>query len=193
MASQEFDRAVVSPALLRAVDINKPFDPAFGELVPREWLLFKYSGPELNNNSTSNEPELEQLPSRDWFPSVSKEVVHEDKENDSQPPSSKKPRSSLSLRKSSSNRFSKPVTSPQCWDAAKGVVPTNTKLNNEWAMRNLNAWIKNWNKVAPDDPVPADLLSCGDASILCKWLRYFVQETKKEKAFPTLLQHCGPY
>ena len=65
-----------------------------------------------------------------------------------------------------------------------GVVPTNTKLSNEWAMRNLNAWMKNRNKVAPDNPVPADLLSCGDASVLCKWLCCYVQETKKENGLP---------
>ena len=90
MASQKFDRTVVSPALLRAIDINKPFYPAFGELVPHDWLPSEYSGPELNNSSTSNEPESEQLLSHDWFPSE-KKVVHEDKENDFQPSSSKKP------------------------------------------------------------------------------------------------------
>ena len=158
--SQEFDRAVVSPALLRAIDVNKPkpFNPTFGALVPPEWLL----------------------------PSECKNVADEDKENDSfQPPSNKKPRPSLSLKKKSSSEcFSEPVTSPQRQNAAMGVVPTNTKLSNEWAMRNLNAWMKNWNEVAPDNPVPADVLSCGDASVLCKWLCCFVQETKMENGLP---------
>ena len=76
MASHEFDRAVVSPALLWAIDINKPFDPAFDELVPRGWLPSKYSGSELTNSSTSNESELDQLTSNELFPSESKEVVH---------------------------------------------------------------------------------------------------------------------
>lgn len=31
-----------------------------------------------------------------------------------------------------------PVTSPQRQDAVKGVVPTNTKLSNEWALLNVN-------------------------------------------------------
>ena len=87
--SQVFDRAVVSPALLQAIDVNKPkpFNPTFGALIPPEWLL----------------------------PSECKNVADEDKENDSfQPPSNKKPQPSLSLKKkSSSERFSEPVTSPQ--------------------------------------------------------------------------------
>jgi hypothetical protein len=182
MASQEFDRAVVSPSLVRAIDINNlpPIRPGF-ELVPREWLPSECIPPEPSNYLTSKESA--QPASRDSVPSK-KKIAYDDQENDFQPPSCKKPRASLSLKKSSSDRFSKPVTSPQRRDAAKGVVPTNTKLNNEWAMRNLNAWIHNRNEMAPDDLVPADLLSCGDASVLCKWLCCFVQETKKENGLP---------
>lgn len=128
-SSQVFDKPVVSPALLLAIDVNKPkpFDPTFCNLVPPEWLL----------------------------PSECKKVTDKDNENNSfQPPSSKKPRPSLSLKKkSSSKRFSEPVTSPQCQNAAKGVVPTNAKLSNKWDMHNLNAWVKNRNEVAPDNPV----------------------------------------
>ena len=36
--------------------------------------------------------------------------------------------------------------------------------------------MKNRNELSPNDPVPADLLSCADASVLCKWLCYFVQD-----------------
>ena len=190
MASQEFDRTVLLPALLRAIDINKPFDPAFGELVPREWLLSEYSGPELNNSATSNDPELEQLPSHDWFPSESKEVVHKAKGNDFQPPSSKKPRPSLSLKKSSSNCFSKPVTSPQRRGAAKRVVSTNTKLNNEWAMRNLNAWIKIGTKLLL---TILFLLTFCLVVTLVSYASGCAVSFKKQKrmTFPTLLQHCS--
>ena len=55
----------------------------------------------------------------------------------------------------------------QLEDAAKGVVPINTKSINEWALRNLNAWMENRNILIPDDPVPSNLLSCA-------------QETKKK-------------
>ena len=51
-------------------------------------------------------------------------------------------------------------------------------------MCNLNAWMKNWNEVAPDNPIPADLLSYGDASVLCKWLCCFVEEIKKKNGLP---------
>ena len=61
---------------------------------------------------------------------------------------------------------------------------TNTKSINEWALRNLSAWMENRNILIPDDPVPSDLLSCADASVLCKWLCCFVQETKKENGLP---------
>ena len=30
-----------------------------------------------------------------------------------------------------------------------------------------------------NEPVPCDLLSCSDASLVCKWLCRFVQETRK--------------
>ena len=62
------------------------------------------------------------------------------------------------------------------------MIPTNTKLSNEWALRNVNAWMKNRNKISL-----SDLLSCADAGTLCKWLCCFVQETKKENGihYPT--------
>ena len=66
-----------------------------------------------------------------------------------------------------------------CFAHAHGIIG-----NNQWAMRSLNAWIENRNKVAPDDPVPAHLLSRGDASVLCKWLRCFIQQMKKENGLP---------
>ena len=37
---------------------------------------------------------------------------------------------------------------------------------------------------APDDPVPPNLLSSNDATVLCKWLCCYVQETKKENGLP---------
>ena len=173
-SSSDFDRTVVSPSILRRIDTNKPVSPAFGSLVPSEWLLPAWNDPD---HCTTNEPVDTQLAGT---------TIHEDEENDYdfQPPN-KKQRSSLSLKKKTGGeRFSKPVTSPQRRDAAKGVVPTNTKLSNEWALRNVNAWMKNRNSISPSDPVPSDLLSCSDAGTLCKWLCCFVQETKKENGLP---------
>ena len=49
---------------------------------------------------------------------------------------------------------------------SKGFVPANTEANTEWAVRNFEAWA-DW-RIAqnPDDPVPSDILSCGDAVAL---------------------------
>ncbi len=47
-------------------------------------------------------------------------------------------------------------------------------------IKNLNACITFRNTIKPEDPVSTDLLSCTDISMLCKWLCYYVQGTKKE-------------
>ena len=63
--------------------------------------------------------------------------------------------------------------------AAKGVVPLNTKVTNEWALRNLRSWMETRNNNCAEK-VPNDILSCDDAEVVCKWLCRFVQETRKE-------------
>ena len=62
----------------------------------------------------------------------------------------------------------------------KGVVPANTKGSNEWALKNLHAWVSDCNARMSDEAVPDDLLACEDADTLCKWMCCFVQETRKE-------------
>ena len=84
------------------------------------------------------------------------------------------------LKLSSKDRFSTPVSDEQQKEAAKGVTPDNTKLSNDWAVKNLRAWMVFGNSMKPEDPVPTDLLSCKDPHVLCKWLCSYVQETKKE-------------
>ena len=61
-----------------------------------------------------------------------------------QPPKKKLP---LSLTRKKS-RFATPVSEEEFCDAANGVVPLNTKKNNCWAQRMLNAWIEERNKVS---------------------------------------------
>ena len=63
---------------------------------------------------------------------------------------------------------------------AKGVVPANTKSSNEWALKNLRAWVSDRNARMSDEAVPDDLLACEDADILCTWVCRFAQETRKE-------------
>ena len=72
----------------------------------------------------------------------------------------------FSARKKS--RFATPVSEEEFCDAANGVVPLNTKKNNCWAQRTLNAWIKERNKVNPGS-VPTDFLSCNDPVTVCKY------------------------
>ena len=49
---------------------------------------------------------------------------------------------------------------------SEDFVPANTEANTEWAVRNFEAWA-DW-RIAqnPDDPVPSDILSCGDTVAL---------------------------
>jgi hypothetical protein len=76
------------------------------------------------------------------------------------------------------------VSAEELKKAAEGVIPVNTQSSNEWALRNFRAWVEHRNTAAPEDPVPPNLLSCSDATILCKWVCSYVQETKKENGQP---------
>ena len=49
---------------------------------------------------------------------------------------------------------------------SEGFVPANTEANTEWAIRNFEAWADWQIAQNPDDPVPSDILSCGDAVAL---------------------------
>ena len=83
----------------------------------------------------------------------------------SEAPPAKKNKLSLSLKKkartsrSSVTRFAPPVSEVHFVEAAKGVVPKNTKKNNAWGERAFRAWVEERNKTMPSDPVPEDLFS----------------------------------
>ena len=89
------------------------------------------------------------------------------------PPPAKNKKLSLSLKKTrakSASRFVAPVSAEvQFVEAAKGVVPENTKKNNAWAERAFSAWVEERNIAMPSDPVPVDLLCCHDAAVVCKY------------------------
>ena len=85
----------------------------------------------------------------------------------------------LSLQKPTQERFSS-VTCKEIKEAAKGVVPANTKSSNKWAFKNLCAWVSDCNACMSDEAVLDDLHTCKDADTLCKWMCCFVQETHKE-------------
>ena len=82
------------------------------------------------------------------------------------------------------NHFAKPVNSPEREKAAKGVVPTNTEANTQWALRNFNAWTLNRSFVDSSEAVPTDLLQSHDAELVCKWLCRFLMETRKSDGSP---------
>ena len=77
------------------------------------------------------------------------------------------------------NRFECVTTSDQLATFSEGFVPATTEANTEWAVRNFEAWA-DW-RIAqnPEDPVPSDILSSGDAVALNKWLSLYVIETRK--------------
>ena len=93
------------------------------------------------------------------------------------PPPKKKPK--MSLKKASTSRFAS-VSVEKYTEAAKGMVPDNTKKNNVWAERTFHAWAEERNRKMPSDPVPSDLLSCHDPATVSKFLRYFVLEARNQ-------------
>ena len=92
----------------------------------------------------------------------------------------KKTASTSELPTLKTNRFSAPVSEEKVDEAAKGVVPFNTKKNNGWAERTFYDCVQERNKLMPGDPVPTDLLQCHDTSVVSKYLRYFVLEARTQ-------------
>ena len=80
----------------------------------------------------------------------------------------KKTECTSELSTSKASGFTTQVSEKEVNEAANGVVPTNTKKN--------NAWVQERNQLMPLDPVPTDLLQCYDASVVSKYMRYFVLE-----------------
>lgn len=110
-------------------------------------------------------------------------------------PPAKKRRLSLSLKErasTSSRRFATPVSEVQYIEAAEGVVPANTKKNNDWGERVFRDWLEERNKLSPTDPVPEDLLAISDSAVVSKYLRYFVMEvrTKDGTKYPPATIRC---
>ena len=68
------------------------------------------------------------------------------------------------------------VSSPKCEKAAKGVIPSNTWANSNWAMKNFKELASNRSATMPNDCVPPELLESQDPELLCKWLCRYVME-----------------
>ena len=95
-------------------------------------------------------------------------------------PSAKEEKLRLTKTRAAKERFRAPLKPEERSQAAKGVIPTNTKNATEWALRNFQQWREYRNQRSPEDPVPEDLFRAADMDVLCKWLCCFVQETRKE-------------
>ena len=107
-------------------------------------------------------------------------------------PASKRKKLSLSLSRSfgkrtvplkdvgnsgNSKQFASPVKEKEYIEAGKGVVPTNTKQCNEWALRPLQVWATQRNAAAKSedqDCVSSNILETDDRELVAKFMRYFV-------------------
>ena len=68
-------------------------------------------------------------------------------------------------------------------ELSRKYVPKNTVSSTKWAMANFTLWKKARNERFADDPekqVPNDLLLSDDASLLNKWLKLYMAETRKQ-------------
>ena len=65
---------------------------------------------------------------------------------------------------------------------SEDFVPANTEANTEWAVRNFEAWADWQIAQNPDDPVPSDILSCGDAVALSNLVVAFFVRDQDTKA-----------
>ena len=72
-------------------------------------------------------------------------------------------------------RFASPVKESTFVEAAKGIVPTNTKQCNSWALRAFECWATQCSEV-----VPSGLLQSNDADLIAQFMRCFVLEVRKE-------------
>ena len=74
----------------------------------------------------------------DWIsPEYAEKVKQYKEEKENELPPTKRRKLDLSLSK----RFKDSVSPNSLKKAAEGVVPANTKLSNDWAVRNLKVWL----------------------------------------------------
>ena len=83
-----------------------------------------------------------------------------------------------------SSRFSFPVKGSDYNEAAKGIVPANTKKSINWPVRVFESWVNECSVKKPEDPIPENILECHDHGVLCKHVRYFVLHLRKEDGTP---------
>ncbi len=149
-----------------SIDTNTGSDGAITKKMFKQWNTAKYAGYSLEEIEAVLDPNF--VPAG-WL------------DPDPEPPK-KKQKLNLSISKKTlckptSSRFATPISEEEFSDAAKGVIPCNTKKNNSWAERTFNAWVAERNRSTPGS-VPTDLLLCRDPATVCKYMRYFVLEAR---------------
>jgi len=78
-------------------------------------------------------------------------------------------------------RFLSSVKEKELIEAGKGVVPRNTRQNTDWATRVFRLWMEQRNgKVPPEEAIPSNILESFDHEVLCKYMRCFVLEVRRE-------------
>ena len=83
-----------------------------------------------------------------------------------------------------SSRFGSPAKNSDYNKAAKGVVPANIKKSSDRAVKVFESWVNKCDVKKPEDPIPENILECHDCGFLCKYMRYFVLELRKEDWTP---------
>ena len=86
-------------------------------------------------------------------------------------------RLSFSLSEQRKQRFSLTIEE-EVQSLHKGVVTSNTKSVNEWALKYLLEWSSSRSNIE-GEAIPADILSCTSPAVVSKCLCYFVEETRK--------------
>jgi hypothetical protein len=64
-------------------------------------------------------------------------------------------------------------------------IPANTEANTEWAIQNFSAWVDWRLAFERSNPVPSNLLTCGDTVTLNKWLS-LLRDRNKEAGRPAV-------
>lgn len=77
------------------------------------------------------------------------------------------------------DRFLFDVTSEEIESFMEGECPRNTTKNNEWAVRNFEAWRGARNKRFSEDLCPDTDKLFDDKKVACQWLCRYVSETRK--------------
>ena len=86
-------------------------------------------------------------------------------------------------------RFVDLTGSPELASWSKGYIPPNTQANTQWSVKTFNSWMDWRIKAKPVDPVPKDILTCGDAKLLNKWLSFVCWKHASLMVLGTLPAH----